>query len=293
MAAAWEASSLSIHAASAPSDMRRSSTRRSAVFETSAARSAISSAPIAPRFRSGCRVAQQTDSSIPPSLENFTNKATLGAFNFRIDRDVTDRDRISFYVRSSESRFLVPNDLLQQAAGQRQDRFSGETSAQVHYHRTFDTRTLGSFRFMYRDLAAELWSNPQSTPVRVEQTRGFQETVFVADLTVEGESHTLKFGGDFRYNNVREEFRFGETGEFPDFDVDFRDRQSSGEGSLFVQEQIRWGNFAGSFRSPVRQLRLSHRRRCRQSPRRPELLDPKGRTAASSLLRPCLPAAAN
>ena len=183
----------------------------------------------------------------PPSLENFTNKATLGAFNFRIDRDVTDRDRISVYVRSSESRFLVPNDLLQQAAGQRQDRFSGETSAQVHYHRTFDIRTLGSFRVMYRDLAAELWSNPQSTPVRVEQARGFQESVFVADLTVEGESHTLKFGGDFRYNNVREEFRFGETGEFQDFDVDFRDRQSSGEVSLFVQEQIRWGNFAGSF----------------------------------------------
>ena len=110
----------------------------------------------------------------PPSLQNFTNKATAGGSNVRVDRDLTDNDRMSFYIRSNEARFLVPNDLTQQMAGQRQDRFSGETAAQVHYYRVFNPRTLGSFRFMYRDLSARLWSNRESTPVRVEQDRGLK-----------------------------------------------------------------------------------------------------------------------
>jgi hypothetical protein len=182
----------------------------------------------------------------PPSEENFTNQARSRGFNFRMDRDLTDRDRLSVYVRSGENRFLVPNDLLQQRAAQRQDRFSRETSTQLHYHRSFTPRVLGSFRFMYRDLSARLWSNPQSTPVRVEQDRGLQESVLVADFTVEGENHTLKLGGDYRATDVREEFRFGETAGFPNFNVDFRGAKTSHEDSLFVQDQIRWGDFAAN-----------------------------------------------
>jgi hypothetical protein len=182
----------------------------------------------------------------PPSLENFTNNATAGGFNFRVDHDVTDSDRVSIYVRSSETRFLVPNDPTQQEARQRQDRFSGETAVQLHYHRVLNPRTLGSFRFMYRDLSALLWSNPQSTPVRVEQDRGLTESVFVGDLTVEGENHTLKFGADLRLNDVREEFRYGETASFPDFEVDFQDARQSREASLFVQDSIRWGNLSAN-----------------------------------------------
>ena len=59
----------------------------------------------------------------PPSIENFTNKATAAGINFRLDHDLTSQDRIAFSVRTNESRFLVPNDLVQQDRGQRQDRF--------------------------------------------------------------------------------------------------------------------------------------------------------------------------
>ena len=182
----------------------------------------------------------------PPSIENFTNKATAGGFNLRVDRDLSDRDRVSFYLRTNETRFRVPNDLAQQDAEQRQDRFSGETAAQVHYQRVISPRVLVAVRFMHRDLSAQLWSNPQSTPVRVEQDRGFRESVLIGDLTVEGEHHTLKLGGDLRVSNVREEFRFGETDEFPDFGVDFRDGRRSTEVSLFLQDHIRLGDFAAS-----------------------------------------------
>ena len=81
----------------------------------------------------------------PPSIENFTNRATAGGFNFRIDRDLSNNDRLSFSLRANETRFQVPNDLAQQQAGQRQDRFSGETAVQVHYQRVISSRAWARF----------------------------------------------------------------------------------------------------------------------------------------------------
>ena len=182
----------------------------------------------------------------PPSLENFTNKGTSGGFNARLERDLADRDRLTFYLRSNRTSFLVPNDLVQQEAGQRQDRRSAETAGQVHYQRTISSRALGSVRGMVRDLTSELWSNALSTPVYVTQDRGFREGAVIADLTIEGEGHTLKLGGDVRINDIREQFQLAEPDELPELDLDFRDEQRSTEVGLFVQDHIRLGNFAAN-----------------------------------------------
>ena len=80
----------------------------------------------------------------------------------------------------------------------------GETAGQIHYQHIFSSRTLGSLRGMVRDLTSELWSNELSTPVYVQQDRGFREGAVIGDVTVESERHTLKFGGDLRVNNIRE-----------------------------------------------------------------------------------------
>jgi hypothetical protein len=182
----------------------------------------------------------------PPSLENFTNKASSSGFHTRVEQDVSDRDRLTFYLRSNRTGFLVPNDLVQQAAGQRQDRRSGETAGQVHYQRTLSSRMLGSVRGMVRDLSSELWSNTLSTPVFVDQNRGFREGAVIGNITMENERHTLKFGADTRLNSIRERFRFAEPDELPDFDVDFRDQRRSSEIGLFVQDHVRLGDFAAS-----------------------------------------------
>ncbi|MEX2263935.1 MAG: TonB-dependent receptor [Bryobacteraceae bacterium] len=182
----------------------------------------------------------------PPSLENFTNNASAGGINARLDQDLSDRDRLTLYLRSNRAGFLVPNDLAQQAVGQRQDRSSAETAGQVHYQHTFSSRALGSVRGMVRDLTAKLWSNALSTPVFVEQNRGFREGAVIGSVTIEGEHHTLKFGGDLRINNIRESFRFAEPDELPRFDLEFRDRRRSTEASGFIQDHIRLGNFAAA-----------------------------------------------
>ena len=182
----------------------------------------------------------------PPSLENFTNKASAGGFNARFDWDATEKDRLAFYVRSNRANFLVPNDLVQQAAGQRQDQRSSESGFQVHYQRIFSSRTVGTVRGMVRDLTARLWSNPQSIPVFVDQNRGFREGAVSGALTVENERHTVKFGGDLRRNRLRERFKLAEPDELPEFDLEFDDGKTSTETSLFVQDHIRLGNFAAN-----------------------------------------------
>ena len=178
----------------------------------------------------------------PPSLENFTNKGSSAGFNAGLERDLNARDRISLYLRSNRVNFLVPNDLEQQNNGQRQDRQGSETAGQVHFQRVFSPRTLGSVRGMVRDVSAKLWSNPLSVPVHTAQDRGFREGVVVGGITVEGEGHTVKFGGDFRTAGIRERFLFSETGALPAMPFEFQDESRATEFGLFVQDHIRWGN---------------------------------------------------
>ena len=182
----------------------------------------------------------------PPSIENFTNRGQSKGANVRFARDLGSRDRLTFYARTNQTGFLVPNDLVQQEAGQRQDRKSAESAGQVHYQGAFSARSLVSIRAMLRDLTSELWSNTLSTPVYVLQDRGFREGALTGDLTFDEERHTLKIGGDLRLNGIRERFSAADPDELPEFDIDFRDRQRSTDASLFIQDHIRAGNFAAS-----------------------------------------------
>jgi hypothetical protein len=180
----------------------------------------------------------------PPSLENFTNHASAEGFNARLEHDLTSRDRIALYLRSNRTNFMVPNDLEQEEAGQRQDRRASETAGQVHYQHTFSASALGSIRGMVRDLTAKLWSNPLATPVHVDQDRGFREGAITGSLTLEGEHHTFKLGGDFRTSNIRERFQLAELDEYPELDIDFNAKRRSTESSVFVQDQFRFRNLA-------------------------------------------------
>ena len=182
----------------------------------------------------------------PPSVENFTNSGSSGGANLRVARDVGVRDRLTFYARSNRTRFLVPNDLAQQAYGQRQDRLSSESAGQVHYQRALTSTQLLAVRGMFRDLGAELWSNTLALPVFVQQDRGFREGALMADLTIDKERHTLKLGGDLRVTSVREAFQMAEPDELPELDLDFFQRERAVETSAFVQDSLRLGSFAAN-----------------------------------------------
>ncbi|MEZ5352410.1 MAG: TonB-dependent receptor [Bryobacteraceae bacterium] len=192
----------------------------------------------------------------PPSIDNFTNRASAAGVDARLDRDVSASDRVNIYFRSNRTNFLVPNDPEQQEAGQRQDRRASETAGQLHWQHTFSPRAVGAVRAMMRDLSARLWSNPLATPVHADQDRGFGEAAVIGTATIEEEHHTVKLGGDFRASWIRERFALAEPGAFPSVLFDFHDRRRSTASSAFVQDYLRWGRFSANVGVRVDRYRL-------------------------------------
>ncbi len=183
----------------------------------------------------------------PPALQNFTNHGSLGGMNARFEQDLTSVDRLTFYLRSNRTNFMVPNDLTQQAAGQRQDRRASETAGQVHYQHAFGDTALATLRGMVRDLSSLLWSNPLATPAWVNQNRGFRESALIGNVTVErGEAHTFKFGGDVRVSDVREMFQITDPHKLPAIDINFQKNQRMTMSSLYAQDHIELGNFSAN-----------------------------------------------
>lgn len=144
----------------------------------------------------------------PPTLENSSNHASHTGFTGAIDRDSNRNDRLRFSFGQQRTWFLVPNDLLQQAAGQHQDRTSGESEGRVTWQHVFSSSLVGFAGAQVRDVSARLWSNPLSTPIPVAQDRGFRECYFKVSLAGHHGRHDWKTGAEARYASLGEEFDF-------------------------------------------------------------------------------------
>jgi len=184
----------------------------------------------------------------PPVEENFTNHgATLNAA-VRLERDLSSASRIGIIARHGTAHFLVPNEHIQQEAGQRQDRDSSESAVQFSGQHIFSPSLVGDVRGMVRSVSAGLWSNPASTPIVASQDRGFREFYLKGTLTGHAGKHEWKAGADLTTGTVREEFAYTIT-DATAFDPDtpsafnFADRQPDREQALFVQDQIRAGQW--------------------------------------------------
>ena len=66
----------------------------------------------------------------PPVEDNFTNHGSTASASMRFERDLSSSSRLGIIFRHGSSQFLVPNENIQQEAGQRQDRNSLENAAQ-------------------------------------------------------------------------------------------------------------------------------------------------------------------
>jgi hypothetical protein len=180
----------------------------------------------------------------PPVKENYTNRGSTSNASMHFERDVTSADRFGVIVRRGEGHFLVPNEHVQQEAGQRQDRDSAETLGQFSYQHIFSATILGDVRGMVRDVSAGLWSNAASIPIVAQQDRGFREVYLKATVSAHAGAHELKAGGDLDAGTVRERFgyRLADLSQFESGTpavFDFDERAADREQALFVQDQIR------------------------------------------------------
>jgi outer membrane receptor protein involved in Fe transport len=184
----------------------------------------------------------------PPVEENDTNRGTTSHIAVHFERDLHDADRFGVILRAGQARFLVPNEHVQQEAGQRQDRDSRETAAQFSYQHIFSAQALADVRGMVRDVSAGLWSNAAATPISAQQDRGFQELYLKGAVAAHRGAHEWKVGGDVTIGTIRERFAYQIT-DATQFDPDvpaaftFEDRRADREQALFVQDQMRFGSW--------------------------------------------------
>jgi len=187
----------------------------------------------------------------PPVQNNFTNRGNAGGFSASYERDFSDRDRLRVTVIHNAVRFLVPNELVQQQALQRQDITNKETIGQIFFQHTISPSLFLSFSGSVRDASSTLTSNPSSTPVVVAQDRGYREGYVRGDLAGHHGHHDWKAGVDSIFSAVNEALQYTIT-DPSRFDpgtqtpFQFADRRWDVEPSAYVQDHWHHGNWTVS-----------------------------------------------
>jgi len=190
-----------------------------------------------------------TDHYLNPVVpENFSNTGSLSDFSVHYQRNLTPNDRLSFIVRHETSRYDIPNELVQQAAGQRITADNIETMGIASYQHTFSTHVVADFHAMVRDNAIDFNSNTNSTPIQVFQHNWFREGYFKGTVTAVHGRQEWKFGVESDNIFLNENFRYNIT-DPTQFDpgtpitFSFLANRPDLEQSAFVQDRIHLGNW--------------------------------------------------
>jgi len=187
----------------------------------------------------------------PPVLQNYSNTATTTDFAARYDRDFSNHDRFGIILRREFSKFLVPNEQLQQDSGQIQHRDDFETIGIVSYQHIFSEHLLADLHLMMRTDTVGLNSNPQSTPIIAFQDRGFGEEYLKGTASYHRGRHEFKAGFEGDFTHLRENFSDIIT-DLSQFDpgtpptFQFSGRGLALEQAAFVQDLIRLGKWTVS-----------------------------------------------
>jgi hypothetical protein len=188
----------------------------------------------------------------PPVPQNYNNYGSGGSLSARFERAWTPSDTTRLYFSTHHAGFLVPDEILQRAAGQRQDRTAGETMGQISHTHLFSPNVLLQARAMVRDTSALLWSNEFSIPIAPAQDRGFREAYAGASVSASRGGHEFKAGADALFDSIHENFGYRITaygiGDTQIFDPEvpssflFHAHRNGRQQGAFAQDQWHKGN---------------------------------------------------
>lgn len=184
----------------------------------------------------------------PVVPENFTNRGTTGDFSLKYERDFTQKDRLILSTRHELSRFEIPNELVQEQAGQLQTGDNFETIGTVNYQHIFSPDSLGTLSGMVRDNANDLNSNEDSTPIVAFQHNHFREIYFKGTSSLHRGIQELKVGVESDAIFLHEDFNYDIT-DPSQFDpstpksLTFQANRPDLEQAAFVEDLIRLGNW--------------------------------------------------
>jgi hypothetical protein len=159
----------------------------------------------------------------PVVPENYSNNGTTASFSGNYERDLTEKDRLTFIARHELARYAIPNELVQQngaylpnsnndvgcppvppdqepsdcvyiPGGQLQNGDNFETMGSVAYQHIFSSDALGWLRGMARDNSTDFYSNPASWPLIATQHNYFNEIYFNGSVAVHHGRNEWKAG---------------------------------------------------------------------------------------------------
>lgn len=184
----------------------------------------------------------------PVVPQNYTNTGTIGDFSLNYQRDLTSKDRLKLVVRHELSRYDIPNEQVQEAAGQLQTADNFETMGIISYDHTFSADTVANLRGMVRDNANDFDSNADSTPVEVFQHNWFREGYFKGMVTEDHGHQEIKAGVESDNIFLNESFSYiitDPTQYDPDTPLTFSfiANRPDLEQAAFVEDSVRLGNW--------------------------------------------------
>jgi outer membrane cobalamin receptor len=190
-----------------------------------------------------------TDHYLNPVVpQNYTNSGQNGDFSIRYERDFTSKDRLRLTLRHEFSSYDIPNEQVQQAAGQLQTGDNSETLGIASYEHIFSPNVLADFRAMYRDNSDGLNSNPLSTPVIAFQDNGFHEAYVKGTFGVHRKRQEFQFGFESDNLFLHENFSdiITDPTQFDDgtpITFSFTGSRPDLEQGVFAQDTIRLGKW--------------------------------------------------
>jgi hypothetical protein len=190
----------------------------------------------------------RTDHYLNPVVpQNFSNIGTLGDFASGFRRELTSNDQLNLSVRHELSRYDIPNEFMQQAAGQRQNADNIETMGIASYQHIFSPYATGDLHGMVRDNANDFYSNPESTPVEVSQHNSFREGYFKAGFTLNRGRQEWKIGAETDNIFLHEKTSYLVTANAANnAPFSFQDQRPDLEQSIFIQDRILLKNWTVS-----------------------------------------------
>ncbi len=184
----------------------------------------------------------------PPVIANYTNHGSSGGITATWSRDLSDRSQLRLSIHHAAARYAVPNERVQQQAGQRQDAANAGTSGQADYQLEFSPTLLFSAEGSVRNRSFRLWSNGLSTPVVIGQQRGFWQGYGRMTLAGSKGIQDWKIGTDAIFSPVHESLQYAITNPSL-FDpatalrFSFADRRTDIEPAAFAQDMFHLKNW--------------------------------------------------
>jgi hypothetical protein len=184
----------------------------------------------------------------PVVPENFTNTGTIADFSARYERDLSARDRLTLSVRHAFSRYLIPNELVQEQVGQLQNGDNFETMGSARYQHIVSPDSLIAITGMVRDNAGDLYSNPNSTPIIAFQHNHFREGYAKGTYSRHRGRHEFKVGVESDATFLQEHFNYDIT-DPAYFDknappkLSLADQRPDLEQAAYIQDLIRLRNW--------------------------------------------------